>query len=248
VNDNNIIIKTENLSKIYLGGKIVALDNVSTGIKKGEVVVVIGPSGSGKSTFLRSLNLLEKPDSGSIIFEGNEITSPKTDINLMRRKMGMVFQQFNLFPHMTVLKNMTLAPIKLLKMPKAEAEQKALELLERVGLKDRANAYPSQLSGGQKQRVAIVRALCMNPEVMLFDEPTSALDPEMVGEVLDVMKQLAKEGMTMVVVTHEMGFAREVADRVIFMCDGAIEEEGTPEEIFSNPKGIRTKQFLQSIL
>ena len=248
MNDNNIIIKTENLSKIYLGGKIVALDNVSTGIKKGEVVVVIGPSGSGKSTFLRSLNLLEKPDSGSIIFEGNEITSPKTDINLMRRKMGMVFQQFNLFPHMTVLKNMTLAPIKLLKMPKAEAEQKALELLERVGLKDRANAYPSQLSGGQKQRVAIVRALCMNPEVMLFDEPTSALDPEMVGEVLDVMKQLAKEGMTMVVVTHEMGFAREVADRVIFMCDGAIEEEGTPEEIFSNPKGIRTKQFLQSIL
>ena len=173
---------------------------------------------------------------------------PKTDINLMRQKMGMVFQQFNLFPHMTVLKNMTLAPIKLLKMSKSDAEEKALALLERVGLKDRANAYPSQLSGGQKQRVAIVRALCMNPDVMLFDEPTSALDPEMVGEVLDVMKQLAKEGMTMVVVTHEMGFAKEVADRVIFMCDGAIEEEGLPEEIFSNPKSLRTKQFLQSIL
>lgn len=245
---DNYLIKTENLSKIYLGGKIVALDKVSISIKKGEVVVVIGPSGSGKSTFLRSLNLLEKPDGGSIIFEDEEITSPKTDINLMRRKMGMVFQQFNLFPHMTVLKNMTLAPMKLLKMPKAEAEEKALALLERVGLKDRANAYPSQLSGGQKQRVAIVRALCMNPDVMLFDEPTSALDPEMVGEVLDVMKQLAKDGMTMVVVTHEMGFAREVADRVIFMCDGAIEEEGFPEEIFSNPQSPRTKQFLQSIL
>lgn len=231
-----------------MDGKIVALNNVSTEIKKGEVVVVIGPSGSGKSTFLRSLNLLEKPDKGSIIFDGKEITSPKTDINLMRRKMGMVFQQFNLFPHKTVLQNMTLAPTKLLKMPKEEAEEKAMALLERVGLADRASAYPSQLSGGQKQRVAIVRALAMNPDVMLFDEPTSALDPEMVGEVLDVMKQLAKEGMTMVVVTHEMGFAKEVADRVIFMCDGAIEEEGLPQEIFTNPKSPRTKQFLQSIL
>ncbi|MBO5743646.1 MAG: amino acid ABC transporter ATP-binding protein [Clostridia bacterium] len=231
-----------------MGGKIVALNKVSAQIKKGEVVVVIGPSGSGKSTFLRSLNLLEKPDKGSIIFDGKEITAPKTDINLMRRKMGMVFQQFNLFPHKTVLQNMTLAPIKLLKLSKEEAEEKALNLLERVGLKDRAGAYPSQLSGGQKQRVAIVRALAMNPDVMLFDEPTSALDPEMVGEVLDVMKQLAGEGMTMVVVTHEMGFAKEVADRVIFMCDGAIEEEGLPEDIFTNPKSPRTKQFLQSIL
>ncbi|MBR3933580.1 MAG: amino acid ABC transporter ATP-binding protein [Clostridia bacterium] len=241
------MIKTENLSKCFKK-TIHALNDVSTQIKKGEVVVIIGPSGSGKSTFLRSLNLLEEPTGGHIYFEGTDIMDPKTDINLMRQKMGMVFQQFNLFPHMTVLKNMTLAPIKLLKMSKSDAEEKALALLERVGLKDRANAYPSQLSGGQKQRVAIVRALCMNPDVMLFDEPTSALDPEMVGEVLDVMKQLAKEGMTMVVVTHEMGFAKEVADRVIFMCDGAIEEEGLPEEIFSDPKSLRTKQFLQSIL
>ncbi|MBE7051157.1 MAG: amino acid ABC transporter ATP-binding protein [Ruminococcaceae bacterium] len=245
---DNYLIKTENLCKTYAGGKIVALDNVSTSIKKGEVVVIIGPSGSGKSTFLRSLNRLEDPTSGSIIFEGIDILGKKTDINLVRRKMGMVFQQFNLFPHMTVLKNMTLAPIKLLKMSKEDAEKKAMELLERVGLADRANAYPSQLSGGQKQRVAIVRALCMNPDVMLFDEPTSALDPEMVGEVLDVMKTLASEGMTMAVVTHEMGFAREVADRVIFMADGKIEEEGTPDEIFTNPKGARTQQFLQSIL
>ena len=245
---DNYLIKTENLCKTYAGGKIVALDNVSTSIKKGEVVVIIGPSGSGKSTFLRSLNRLEDPTSGSIIFEGIDILGKKTDINLVRRKMGMVFQQFNLFPHMTVLKNMTLAPIKLLKMSKEDAEKKAMELLERVGLADRANAYPSQLSGGQKQRVAIVRALCMTPDVMLFDEPTSALDPEMVGEVLDVMKTLASEGMTMAVVTHEMGFAREVADRVIFMADGKIEEEGTPDEIFTNPKGARTQQFLQSIL
>ena len=244
---DNIIIKTENLSKCFKG-KIHALNSVNTEIKKGEVVVIIGPSGSGKSTFLRSLNLLEEPTDGHIFFEGTDILDPKTDINLMRRKMGMVFQQFNLFPHKTVLQNMTLAPIKLLKMSKEEAEEKALKLLERVGLADRASAYPSQLSGGQKQRVAIVRALAMNPDVMLFDEPTSALDPEMVGEVLDVMKQLAKEGMTMVVVTHEMGFAKEVADRVIFMCDGAIEEEGLPEEIFTNPKSPRTKQFLQSIL
>ena len=246
--NDNVIIKTENLCKFYNGGEIKALNNVNAEIKKGEVVVIIGPSGSGKSTFLRSLNLLEDPTSGKIIFDGNEITDPKVDINVHRQKMGMVFQHFNLFPHMTVLRNMTVAPMKLLKMSKAEAESKAMALLERVGLGDRANSYPSQLSGGQKQRVAIVRALCMNPEVMLFDEPTSALDPEMVGEVLDVMKQLAKEGMTMAVVTHEMGFAREVADRVIFMADGAIEEEGKPEDIFTNPKGERTKQFLQSIL
>ena len=245
--NDNVIIKTEDLSKCFKGS-IHALNNVSTEIKRGEVVVIIGPSGSGKSTFLRSLNLLEEPTGGHIYFEDTDIMDPKTNINLMRQKMGMVFQQFNLFPHKTVLQNMTLAPMKLLKMSKAEAEDKALKLLDRVGLKDRANAYPSQLSGGQKQRVAIVRALCMNPGVMLFDEPTSALDPEMVGEVLDVMKRLAAEGMTMVVVTHEMGFAKEVADRVIFMCDGAIEEEGLPEEIFANPKSPRTKQFLQSIL
>ncbi len=246
--NGNYLIEVKNLSKIYNGGKIVALDNVTTSITKGEVVVVIGPSGSGKSTLLRSLNRLEDPDGGEIIFEGINILSKKTNINKTREKMGMVFQQFNLFSHMTVLKNMTIAPMKLLKMSKEEAEKKAMELLKRVGLSDRAEAYPSQLSGGQKQRVAIVRALMMNPEVMLFDEPTSALDPEMVGEVLDVMKNLAKEGMTMVVVTHEMGFAREVADRVIFMADGAIEEEGCPEDIFTNPKGERTKQFLQSIL
>lgn len=245
--NDNIIIKTVGLSKCFKD-EIYALNNVNSEIKKGEVVVIIGPSGSGKSTYLRSLNLLEEPTGGQIYFEGTDIMQPKTDINRMRQKMGMVFQQFNLFPHMTVLKNMTLAPMKLRKIPKAEAEEKAMSLLERVGLADRADAYPSQLSGGQKQRVAIVRALCMNPDVMLFDEPTSALDPEMVGEVLDVMKNLAKEGMTMVVVTHEMGFAREVADRVIFMCDGAIEEEGLPDEIFSNPKSPRTKQFLQSIL
>ncbi len=244
----DFLIETKDLCKHYNKGVIKALDGVSAGIQKGEVVVVIGPSGSGKSTFLRSLNLLEMPTSGSIVFEGHEITDPKVNINIHRQKMGMVFQQFNLFPHMTVLGNMTLAPMKLLKMSKEEAEKKALDLLDRVGLKDRANSYPSQLSGGQKQRVAIVRALCMNPDVMLFDEPTSALDPEMVGEVLDVMKSLAKEGMTMVVVTHEMGFAREVADRVIFMADGKIEEEGKPEDIFSNPQNPRTQQFLQSIL
>ena len=245
--NDNIIIKTTDLCKYY-GKDIHALDGVSAEIKKGEVVVIIGPSGSGKSTFLRSLNLLEIPTSGEIFFEGVDITDSKVNINLHRQKMGMVFQQFNLFPHMTVLKNLTLAPIKLLKKSKEEAEARALELLERVGLRDRANAYPAQLSGGQKQRVAICRALCMEPDVMLFDEPTSALDPEMVGEVLDVMKSLAGEGMTMVVVTHEMGFAKDVADRIIFMCDGKIMEEASPQEFFTSPKDERAKQFLKSIL
>ncbi|MBQ2284653.1 MAG: amino acid ABC transporter ATP-binding protein [Clostridia bacterium] len=245
---NYSIIETKDLCKFYKGGKIKALNGVTANIEKGEVVVVIGPSGSGKSTFLRSLNLLETPTSGNIIFEGTDITGPKVNINLHRQKMGMVFQHFNLFPHMTILKNMTVAPMKLLKVSKEAAEEKAMELLKRVGLADRANTYPSQLSGGQKQRVAIVRALCMNPEVMLFDEPTSALDPEMVGEVLDVMKQLAAEGMTMVVVTHEMGFAKEVADRVIFMDEGQIMEIGTPDEIFNNPKNPRTQLFLSKVL
>ena len=245
---NYNIIETKDLCKFYRGGEIKALNGVSTSIAKGEVVVVIGPSGSGKSTFLRSLNLLEIPTSGNIIFEGTDITNPDVNINLHRQKMGMVFQHFNLFPHMTILKNMTIAPMKLLKVSKGEAEARALALLKRVGLEDRANTYPSQLSGGQKQRVAIVRALCMNPEVMLFDEPTSALDPEMVGEVLDVMKQLASEGMTMVVVTHEMGFAKEVADRVIFMDEGQIMEVGTPDEIFNNPKNQRTQSFLSKVL
>ncbi len=245
--NDKVIIKTVDLKKYY-GKDIHALDGVSAEIKKGEVVVIIGPSGSGKSTYLRSLNLLESATGGSVYFEGVDITDPKVNINLHRRKMGMVFQQFNLFPHMTVMKNLTLAPIKLLKKSKEEAEKKALELLERVGLADRAGAYPAQLSGGQKQRVAICRALCMDPDVMLFDEPTSALDPEMVGEVLDVMKNLAKEGMTMVVVTHEMGFAKDVADRILFMCDGKIMEEGTPEEFFTNPKDPRAQQFLKSIL
>lgn len=245
---DNYIITTENLCKFYNDGAIKALNGINTQIKKGEVVVVIGPSGSGKSTYLRSLNMLEIPTCGKIYFDGVDITDPKTDINKHRQKMGMVFQHFNLFPHKSILKNMTVAPIKLLKVPKADAESKAIELLKRVGLAERAGAYPSQLSGGQKQRVAIVRALCMNPEVMLFDEPTSALDPEMVGEVLDVMKQLAKEGMTMVVVTHEMGFAREVADRVIFMDSGEIVETGTPEEIFTSPKNPRTQSFLSKVL
>ena len=245
---DNTLIQTKDLCKFYKGGEIKALNGVTASITSGEVVVVIGPSGSGKSTFLRSLNLLEQPTSGTITFEGVEITDPKIDINIHRQKMGMVFQHFNLFPHMTILKNMTIAPMKLLKVPQEEAEQKAMELLKRVGLEDRAQAYPSQLSGGQKQRVAIVRALCMNPQVMLFDEPTSALDPEMVGEVLDVMKQLAKEGMTMVVVTHEMGFAKEVADRVIFMDEGEIVEIGTPDQIFNNPQNPRTQSFLSKVL
>ncbi len=240
------LIMVRNLEKHY--GSLHALDGVSMNIEKGEVVVIIGPSGSGKSTFLRSLNLLEMPTSGEIIFEGVNMLDKHVDINVHRQKMGMVFQHFNLFPHMTIMKNITIAPMKLLKMSKEEAEKKAHELLKRVGLDDRADAYPSQLSGGQKQRIAIVRALCMQPDVMLFDEPTSALDPEMVGEVLDVMKNLAREGMTMAVVTHEMGFAKEVADRVVFMADGKILETGTPEEIFSNPKTDKAKQFLASVL
>nr|WP_300833083.1 amino acid ABC transporter ATP-binding protein [uncultured Acetatifactor sp.] len=242
------IIQAINLEKHFDGGDIKALNGVNASVKKGEVVVVIGPSGSGKSTFLRCLNLLEVPTGGAVLFEGVDITDKKADINLHRQKMGMVFQHFNLFPHMTILKNMTLAPMKLLRKSQAEAEEKAKALLERVGLGDRANAYPSQLSGGQKQRIAIVRALCMDPEVMLFDEPTSALDPEMVGEVLEVMKELAREGMTMVVVTHEMGFAREMADRVVFMADGKIVEEGTPEKIFSSPEQARTREFLAKVL
>ena len=245
---DNFLIHTNELCKYYKGGKIKALNGITTGIKKGEVVVVIGPSGSGKSTFLRSLNLLERPTSGTITFENTDITNPKTNINLHRQKMGMVFQHFNLFPHMTILKNMTIAPMKLLGKSEKEAEKTAMELLERVGLADRANAYPSQLSGGQKQRIAIVRALCMQPDVMLFDEPTSALDPEMVGEVLDVMKSLAEQGMTMVVVTHEMGFAKEVGSRVIFMDEGKIVEESTPEEIFGNPRSERLKSFLAKVL
>jgi len=246
VTTDNYLIKVSDLKKSF--GEIDVLKGINTEIKKGEVVVIIGPSGSGKSTFLRTLNLLEEPTGGSIIFDGAEITAPKTNVNIHRMRMGMVFQQFNLFPHMTVLKNMTLAPMKLLKLSKEEAEERAIKLLERVGLADRANSYPSQLSGGQKQRVAIVRALCMEPEVMLFDEPTSALDPEMVGEVLDVMKGLAADGITMVVVTHEMGFAREVADRVIFIDEGIITEEGTPEELFKNPKSPRLKDFLGKVL
>ena len=240
------LVKTENLCKKF-GDKQV-LNGIDTEIKRGEVVVVIGPSGSGKSTYLRCLNLLEPPTDGKVYFGEADLTGANVDINLHRQKMGMVFQHFNLFPHMTILKNMTIAPIKLLKMSAGEAEERAMQLLERVGLKDRANDYPSQLSGGQKQRIAIVRALCMKPEVMLFDEPTSALDPEMVGEVLDVMKTLAADGMTMIVVTHEMGFAKEVANRVFFMDEGKVIEEGTPAEIFENPKMERTKAFLKKVL
>ena len=244
----DIIISVKGLEKHFDEGKLKALQGIDCDIKRGEVVVVIGPSGSGKSTFLRCLNLLEQPSAGTITVDGADITDPRTNINRHREKMGMVFQHFNLFPHMTILKNMTLAPMKLLKKSKADAEAKAMSLLQRVGLADRANAYPSQLSGGQKQRIAIVRALCMEPQVMLFDEPTSALDPEMVGEVLDVMKQLAEDGMTMVVVTHEMGFAREVADRVLFVDEGRIIEEGTPEQIFQNPQNPRTQDFLRKVL
>ena len=240
------MITVSNLCKSF--GGLEVLKGVNVEIDKGDVICVIGPSGSGKSTFLRCLNLLETPTSGSILFEGDELTDKKIDLNRHRQKMGMVFQQFNLFPHMTVLDNLTCAPIMLKKTPKAEAEKKAMELLARVGLADRADAWPNQLSGGPKQRVAIVRALCMEPDVMLFDEPTSALDPEMVGEVLDVMKELAKSGMTMVVVTHEMGFAREVASRVLFLDDGVIAEEGTPDEIFGAPKGERLQSFLAKVL
>ncbi|MBQ9880882.1 MAG: amino acid ABC transporter ATP-binding protein [Clostridia bacterium] len=242
------MIEVKDLKKHYLDGTVKALNGVDLEIEKGEVVVIIGPSGSGKSTLLRSLNLLEIPTSGSIIVDGVDIMGKKVDINRYRQKMGMVFQHFNLFNNMTVLKNMTKAPMTLLKESRADAEKRAMELLARVGLADRANEYPSRLSGGQKQRVAIVRALCMKPEVMLFDEPTSALDPEMVGEVLDVMKKLAAQGMTMVVVTHEMGFAREVADRVIFMADGVIFESGTPEEVFDRPQTERLKSFLAKVL
>ncbi len=254
----NSLIQVRDLKKHYNKGTIKALDGVSVDIEKGDVMVVIGPSGSGKSTFLRSLNLMEEPTGGSIVFDGQDITKKKIrnaegklvklDIDQYRQKMGMVFQHFNLFPHMTILENMTLAPIQVKHMDKAEAEAKALALLDRVGLKDRAGAYPIQLSGGQKQRVAIVRALAMEPQVMLFDEPTSALDPEMVGEVLDVMKQLAQEGMTMVVVTHEMGFAREVGNRMLFMADGKLLEEGTPKELFETPQHPRLQDFLSKVL
>ena len=242
------IIRVKDLKKHYAGGEVKALDGITIDIKRGEVVVIIGPSGSGKSTLLRSLNLLELPSGGSILFNGVDITDKKVNINQHRQKMGMVFQHFNLFANMNILKNMTIAPVQLLKKSKAEAESKAKDLLTRVGLVDRADAYPSQLSGGQKQRIAIVRALCMEPEVMLFDEPTSALDPEMVGEVLEVMKDLASQGMTMVVVTHEMGFAKEAADRVVFMDEGVIVEDGTPDEIFNNPQSDRLKSFLSKVL
>ena len=245
----DVLIQVQDLKKHFTGtSAIKALDGVSVDIKKGEVVVVIGPSGSGKSTFLRCLNLLEVPTGGQILFNGVDITDKSCNINLHRQKMGMVFQHFNLFPHMTILRNMTLAPVKLLHKSQEEADAQALKLLQRVGLGDRGNAYPAQLSGGQKQRVAIVRALMMEPEVMLFDEPTSALDPEMVGEVLEVMKELAHDGMTMVVVTHEMGFAREVASRVLFMADGKLVEEGTPEAIFTHPQSPRLQDFLAKVL
>ena len=245
-NMNNVIISVKDLKKTFQKNEV--LKGVSIDIFKGDVVCVIGASGSGKSTFLRCLNMLEVPTGGSIFFENNDLTDKNTDLNLHRQKMGMVFQQFNLFPHMTILENLTCAPIMLKKVPKEQAEEKAMSLLARVGLADRAQSYPNQLSGGQKQRVAIVRALCMEPDVMLFDEPTSALDPEMVGEVLDVMRELASEGMTMVVVTHEMGFAREVSNRVIFLDDGVIAEEGAPEELFGAPKCERLQNFLAKVL
>ena len=244
--NKEVIISTKGLCKTF--GKIDVLKGIDVDIHKGEVVCVIGASGSGKSTFLRCLNLLEQPTGGSILFNGVDLTSSKVDLNLHRQKMGVVFQQFNLFPHLTILRNLTIAPMMLKKVPKKEAEEKAMALLARVGLADRANAYPSQLSGGQKQRVAIVRALCMEPEVMLFDEPTSALDPEMVGEVLEIMKRLAEEGMTMVVVTHEIGFAAEVADRIIFMDQGKIIVSGSPEEVIKNPEHPRVKEFFSKVL
>lgn len=241
-----VLFEIKQLCKSF--GKVQVLDHIDATIRKGEVVAIIGPSGSGKSTFLRSLNLLEMPTGGEILFEGKAITDPKSDINVYRQKIGMVFQHFNLFANKTILDNMTLAPIKVLKKSKEEAEKEALELLARVGLAEKANAYPAQLSGGQKQRIAIVRSLCMHPDVMLFDEPTSALDPEMVGEVLSVMRDLAHEGMTMVIVTHEMGFAREVASRVLFVDEGKIKEENTPEEFFDHPKNERLKEFLSKVI
>ena len=246
--NDNCLIQVRGLKKHYNGGKIRALDGIDADIFRGDVMVIIGPSGSGKSTFLRSLNLLEIPSEGKIIVDGTDITSDKIDLDKFRQKMGMVFQHFNLFPHKTILENLTIAPLIVRKTDRAVAEKKAMELLDRVGLADRAGAYPVQLSGGQKQRVAIVRALCMEPEVMLFDEPTSALDPEMVGEVLDVMKALARDGMTMITVTHEMGFAREVGNRVVFMDEGKMLEQGTPEEIFEHPKSPRLQDFLRKVL
>ncbi len=247
ITNGEVLIKVDNIHKVF-DSSLHALNGVSEEILKGEVVVIVGPSGSGKSTFLRSLNLLEVPTSGHIYFEGVDITGKQTDIDRHRQKMGMVFQHFNLFPHKTILENITLAPIKLLNKSREDAEAEAMQLLRKVGLEEKANSYPSQLSGGQKQRIAIVRSLAMNPDVMLFDEPTSALDPEMVGEVLELMKQLAHDGMTMAVVTHEMGFAKEVATRVLFMDQGQVKEQGTPEEFFSNPKDPRLKEFLSKIL
>lgn len=246
MSDNTVILEVNDLRKSFDGQEV--LKGISTTIRKGDVLALIGPSGCGKSTFLRSLNLLEVPTEGQVLFEGTDLTDKSVDINHVREKIGMVFQQFNLFPNMTIKENIMLAPVKLGKMTKEEAEKKAEELLARIGLSDKADAYPTQLSGGQKQRIAIVRSLAMNPDIILFDEPTSALDPEMVGEVLNVMKELAQDGMTMVVVTHEMGFAREVANRVMFINDGVIQEEGTPEEIFGNPKSPRLQEFLSKVL
>ena len=246
MSDNTVILEVKNLHKSFEGHEV--LKGISTTIKKGDVLALIGPSGCGKSTFLRSLNLLEEPTDGHVLFEGTDLTDKSVDINHVREKIGMVFQQFNLFPNMTIKENIMLAPVRLGKMTKEEAEKKALELLARIGLSDKADAYAAQLSGGQKQRVAIIRSLAMNPDIILFDEPTSALDPEMVGEVLSVMKELAEDGMTMVVVTHEMGFAREVANRVMFINDGVIQEENTPEEIFANPQNPRLREFLSKVL
>lgn len=246
MNDNTVILETKNLCKSFDGQEV--LKGITTTIKKGDVLALIGPSGCGKSTFLRSLNLLEIPTDGHVLFEGTDLTDRSVDINQVRRKIGMVFQQFNLFPNMTIRENIMLAPVKLGRMTREDAEKKAVELLARIGLSDKADAYPAQLSGGQKQRIAIVRSLAMNPDIILFDEPTSALDPEMVGEVLAVMKELAQDGMTMVVVTHEMGFAREVANRVMFINDGVIQEEGKPEEVFGSPKSPRLREFLSKVL
>ncbi len=246
MSDNTVILETKNLRKAFDGQEV--LKGITTTIRKGDVLALIGPSGCGKSTFLRSLNLLETPTDGHVLFEGTDLTASSVDINQVRQKIGMVFQQFNLFPNMTIEENIMLAPVKLGRMAKEDAKKKAAELLERIGLSDKADAYPAQLSGGQKQRIAIIRSLAMNPDIILFDEPTSALDPEMVGEVLAVMKELAQDGMTMVVVTHEMGFAREVANRVMFINDGVIQEEGTPQEVFGNPKSPRLQEFLSKVL